>query len=300
MGIILGLVAALAWGVGDFFAARLSRLAGTRRAPIFTQSLGVLASFLIICVLRKSVPAANPLSWLCVVGLGVTHALATVLFYRALEVGKVSLTTPIISAFAVVTTILAIITGEPPAKLAICGVALAITGLVLMSIGHKGDEGEARLEAELGEAEAPEKQRTGMLEAVGAALTFGFTFWGMNRMQGQFGGEWLIFMFRFVTVPILGVLFFATRGKNPIPAPIPNKSFLWICAVTVISCDTIAWMSVARGGSMENVAVVTTLASLYSAITILLTWLLWHERLEKLQWLGVAVILAGVALVGMK
>ena len=301
MGILLGLSAALAWGVGDFFAARLSRLIGTQRAPFYTQSLGVLISILLVLLLSGMIPGASGWAWVGLVGLGVVHALATVLFYRALEIGKVSLTMPITSSFAVVTGVLAYISGERPARLAIFGALLALIGLVLVTAAY---EGEA-VEEEMGEGEdreerstpVPGKARNGVPQAVGAALCFGVTFWGLDFLEPMFGAAWLLLMLRLVTLPIVAYLFYRVRHE-PVALAAGARRVLWLCAIAVITCDTIAWTAISYGRQMEDVTIVTTLASLYSAVTIFLAWLVWRERLKPLQWLGVAVILLGIVLVG--
>ena len=292
MGILLGLSAALAWGVGDFFAAHLSRLAGTRTAPLYTQSLGVLVSTLLVVVWSGRMPDAAPRVWLAVTALGVVHACATIWFYRALEVGKVSLTMPIVSSFAVVTVALAILSGERPERLAILGAAISLTGLLLVVSGSRGDIEVKRSTA------ASSQERSGVPEAIGAALCFGVTFWGMDSIEPQLGTPWLLLMLRVVTLPILCAVFFFSRHTPKVVVPREAIGVLGLCAIVVILCDTIAWVAVGVGRQSADVSIVTTLASLYSAVTICLAGLLWRERLQRRQWIGVAVILTGIGLVG--
>lgn len=297
MGILLGLCAALAWGVGDFFAARLSRLAGTRVAPLYTQTLGVGVSTLLVILLAGKIPTADWRAWLELAALGVVHAVATVLFYRALEIGKVSITMPITSSFAVVTGVLALLSGERPARLAMLGAVISLAGLLFVTAGHSGESVEAELSNDV-RTRAPSPSR-GVIEAIGAALCFGITFWRLDFLEPQFGAPWLLLGLRVVTLPILGALFFASRAAPSTLIAKKEKGVLWLCAIAVITCDTAAWLAVAYGRRSEDVSVVTTLASLYSAVTVCLAWLLWRERLQKWQWLGVAAILAGVVLVGL-
>lgn len=46
-----------------------------------------------------------------------------------------------------------------------------------------------------------------------------------------------------------------------------------------------------------NVTMVVTITALYPVVTILLGWLLLHERVEPRQWLGIALALVAMALV---
>ena len=49
----------------------------------------------------------------------------------------------------------------------------------------------------------------------------------------------------------------------------------------------------------EYVSIVTAVASLFSVVTLLLAGLVLRERLRAVQWVGVAVILAGILLVSL-
>jgi uncharacterized membrane protein len=47
------------------------------------------------------------------------------------------------------------------------------------------------------------------------------------------------------------------------------------------------------------VSIVTALASIFSAVTVLLAWVFLRERLHVVQWAGVAGLLIGVLLVSL-
>jgi drug/metabolite transporter (DMT)-like permease len=58
-----------------------------------------------------------------------------------------------------------------------------------------------------------------------------------------------------------------------------------------------AFLSVAIGYTTDQVSVVSVLASLFSAVTVLLAWIFLHEKLQWSQWLGIVIIFLGVSLV---
>jgi len=58
--------------------------------------------------------------------------------------------------------------------------------------------------------------------------------------------------------------------------------------------DTGAFVLNNRGMQLEQVSVVSVLASLYGAITVLLAAAFLRERLTRWQWLGVAAIFTGI------
>lgn len=60
---------------------------------------------------------------------------------------------------------------------------------------------------------------------------------------------------------------------------------------------TVAFLAGAEGLRSDQVAVVSVIISLFSAVTVLLAWGVLRERLRSSQWIGVGVILVGVSLV---
>ncbi len=47
------------------------------------------------------------------------------------------------------------------------------------------------------------------------------------------------------------------------------------------------------------VSVVSVLASLYGAVTVLLSWIFLREKLGRSQWLGIALIFVGIIFVSL-
>ena len=72
---------------------------------------------------------------------------------------------------------------------------------------------------------------------------------------------------------------------------------LLVLAAAVL--DTLAYVAFNLGIASAYTSIVTALASLFSAVTVLLAWAILRERLAPAQWTGVAVILAGVLLVSL-
>ena len=50
---------------------------------------------------------------------------------------------------------------------------------------------------------------------------------------------------------------------------------------------------------MGHVAVVSVLASLYGAVTVLLSWVFLREQIERSQWLGIVLIFVGIVFVSL-
>jgi drug/metabolite transporter (DMT)-like permease len=61
--------------------------------------------------------------------------------------------------------------------------------------------------------------------------------------------------------------------------------------------DTSAFVLNNRGMQLEQVSVVSVLASLYGAVTVFLAAIFLREQLSRWQWLGIVAIFAGIALI---
>jgi drug/metabolite transporter (DMT)-like permease len=78
---------------------------------------------------------------------------------------------------------------------------------------------------------------------------------------------------------------------------IQPSSKIVLLAVGAAAADTAAWLTYIEGTRSSYATVVTALASLFSAVTVLLAWRFFRERLAAHQWAGIAVILLGILLV---
>lgn len=289
IGVLLGVSAAFFWGTSDFLAARVARGVGAIRALLLTQSLG-LAGIATILWWRGTLPEATPRVMLLMLGIGLTQAVAVFLFYRAFEIGKLSLVAPITSGFAVVTAILALLSGERPSALALVGAVLLICGVLFVTSQHRSSGGEDA------DVDARSTLR-GVPEAIAAAFAYGIIFWGLDYVVPELGPVWPLACLRVLAISCLLMVFLALRPPMPLHR---EKTGLGWSAVGVAAADTAAWISFNAGTQSADVAIVTALSSMYSAVAIFYGLLFLRERLLRVQWLGIGLILMGVLLVGVK
>ena len=134
MGIALGLAAALSWGLADYFAAMSSRRTGALRVVL---GFHLLATALLAVILFASGGGLSDLTggdlaWFAF--LGVLGWLSYLAFYRALAIGPISIVSPIVSAYAAVTVICAVlISGERLSAGEVLAIAIALLGVLLAS-----------------------------------------------------------------------------------------------------------------------------------------------------------------------
>jgi drug/metabolite transporter (DMT)-like permease len=284
IGLLGGLTAALCFGVGDFLVQPLTRERGWMPAVLGVQIVSVIA--LLIAALIWHGPLELDRIDVSVVVLGTVNTLGIIALYRAFEVGKLSLVSPIAGSMGAFTLVFAWLAGQSPAAIVLPGLGAVLLGIVLASLASShGDNG-------------PSKARVGRALGVGWALLsavgFGWVFFRLGTVADALGSAWAIFGLRLVAIPWLLLTARAMRislRKPPDPAsPRPSRSLL----VAVAVLDSSGLIALSLGSVHGSVAIAAVLASAFPVVTILLARVRLHERLAWWQWIGVAAILSGV------
>ena len=312
-GIGFGLMAAVCWGVGDYVVTNLARRVGTPRAMAFVQTFSLLCWIVLLLLPAQLLWGRESVSlwsgfyerigqwpaWAWMIMAGVCHVVGIALSYRAFEIGTLALVAPISSSFAIVTAVLSTNTREtlPPAVMA--GVGLLLLGIVLAT----------RTPATPDETN---KGLKGVPEALGSALAYGVMFWMMEPGEEKLGPVLPLIVLKIMATAsalIGSSIAFGAKNKSQTANTVDESSssaslpdigspILWMAlAITVALLDSFAWLSYSAGDRTGSTTIVTALASLFSVVTILLAWLLFKDRLARLQWAGIAIILAGVLIV---
>jgi len=300
-GVLLGLSAALLWGVADFCARGASRAAGTFRTLLVVEIIAIPAVLLLAAPFGLVTLRAE--QWpliLTAVLVGLIILGGAGLLYRAFAIGKLALVSPIASAFAAVTALLAIAAGERLAGGVLLGVILTLAGVVLASSSSgAAPTAETKPDALSG------RMRTfapGLLEAIGAMLTFGVGYWLLDFIVPTLGGVTTAFIAKVGDLIVLGgaalFLMWRTPRKTQPESRLVWPFWLWVIPTALL--DTAANIAYNIGIATALTSVVVTLSSLFSAVTVLLAWIILRERLARLQWAGVLTILLGVMLVNLR
>lgn len=213
---------------------------------------------------------------------GVAGGLAVLWFYAALASGPMSVVSPVAALLTSALPLLGgLVVGERPSAGALVGAVLAVAAVVLVS----------RQEGSAVDAAAP--ATTGpkvMLLTFGAGIMFALYFVLLHEVPAD-TGLWPVFASRVtatatVVVPALatGSLRFA-RGRAG-----------WLALVAGV-LDVVANVAMLRGLQTGMLSLVSVLASLYPAGTVLMARFLLGERWGRLQKIGLALAAASVALI---
>jgi drug/metabolite transporter (DMT)-like permease len=297
--ILLGLMGAIFWGSADFAARFSARRVGAYRTLLFMQLFGFLAltAYLEFTGGITRGVAAGWRPWALAVVSGLLNMIASLSLYYSFQVGVMSIVGPISSSYPALTVALSLLSGERLPVMRAAGLVVTLAGVILAAISFAPASDAAPSVPE--KTSAPEEKGAahfstqGVGWAIFAAVVFGVLFWFLGfhvvPVVGTVVSVWVIRLTSFSSL-----LLCAAPARQSIG--LPRGEVCWLLlAVGVL--DTAAFIANNAGLHTGQVSVVSVLASLYGAVTVLLSWIFLRERLERTQWLGVFLIFAGIVLV---
>jgi drug/metabolite transporter (DMT)-like permease len=300
LAIILGLTGAISWGAADFAARFASRQVGAYRTLFFMQFFGFLA----LSVYLKSTggfshgiaPGWQP--WAMAVAAGLLNMLASLALYHSFEHGTMSIVGPVSSSYPALTAALSLLSGERIHAVRATGLGVTLLGVILAATSFaQSKPTPAEKNAEYPRAARAENSRahlsTGVGWAICAALGFGVLFWFLGfHVVPAVGSAVSVWVMRLTALVALSLAAAPTSQTLRLP-----RGSVWWLLLAVGILDTGAFVANNAGLSTGQVSVVSVLASLYGAFTVLLAWIFLRERLERSQWLGIVLIFIGIVLV---
>lgn len=294
--ILLGLIGALCWGGSDFAARFASRQVGAYRTLLYMQLFGfvVLSAYLKFTSGFSQVTATGWRPWAFAVAAGLMNMTASLALYYSFQIGVMSIVAPVSSCYPALTVVLSLLSGERMPPVRAVGLAVTLLGVILAAITFASHAMPAANSsaASVQPASKPRLSR-GVGWAILAALFFGVLFWFLGYyvvpVVGSVISVWVIRLTSFATLVLA-----AAPARQSLRLPCGG---VWWLLASVGVMDTAAFVANNAGLHTGQVSVVSVLASLYGAVTVLLSWIVLRERLERAQWFGVALIFIGIVLV---
>ena len=198
------------------------------------------------------------------------------LVYSSLRLGKVGVVAPITSAQGAAAAVIAVIAGEQIATGA--GIALACDRRRRRPVEHVPNE---RRRLRIGARDSA------VALAIGAALFFGLGLFAMGRLSEDIPIAWIIFPSRTIAVLLVTVPLALTGRMQMTREAAPLVLASGLLEVAGLVAFTI--------GARHGIAVAAVLGSQFAAIAAIAAFVLFRERLARIQIVGVAVIAVGVA-----
>jgi drug/metabolite transporter (DMT)-like permease len=284
--VVLALGAAAVYGASDFFGAFAAR-----RIPLVTATLFnyAVASLLIVpAVFIVGGAWSNGALWTGVL-CGTLAVFGLLAFYGVLAIGPMSLLSPLIALIqSIVPVAIAAVTGQGLSVLGWVAIGIGVVALLLLAPAPKRGQEHISLR--------------GAVLAVASGLLLGASLIVLDfapKDSGVIPAMWEI-----VTgTAILGLAWLVLRAVGPRPGlsflqPGPDavrtlsNRKAWVAAavsgVLVAFADTFIVLALHLG----NLAVVSVLTSLYPVVTVILAATVLKERMTKLQFVAVGLVIA--------
>ena len=275
MALLLGLVAALSWGIHDVTVRRISQT-----APLMATLLGVLlvgAVFqTIVLSATGGFPALPRTAILYSVLAGFAFTLAGASLYGAFQRGPVRIVAPIIGSFPILTLAVAAWRGTPVSPLEWIAVLAVVLGITVVAVCANETE-----------ESYPPLGRTialSLLASVGFFATF-----ALGQEAARIADALpSILVTRLAAVAVLLPIMIVMG----LPL-LPGRS-AWVFVAVMGVLDGIALMCVLIAGDMPSAEYAVVASSIFGLVTVVLARIFLGETMTRAQWLGCLVTFAAI------
>src|SRR5215472_14859441 len=268
----LSLLAAAAWGGGDFSGGVASKRASVFRIVAGAHFVGLLSMLLMASLTGEPVPPRADLLW--GVFAGVSGAFGIAALYKALAVGRMGVIAPVASVVTGIFPVLFSMRSEGlPDRVQMLGFALALLSIWLVARPNQ-----------LGNSQR------GLGLAVFAGLMFGLFLVG-GKQSGHHAVFWPLVAARTASTALV-LIIVAVAPRDPRPL----RPALWTMVFSGLldSAGNALFIAATRHGRLDVSAV---LSSLYPASTVILARVLLKEKISPMQGAGIVCALVSVGLI---
>lgn len=261
----------------------------TRRTGVIRTSLGMqgigLAIYAAALAALGQWPAFTWEQLPYAVALAVLGTSSLALLYRAFALGPIAVVSPIVASYAALTVVLIVIfLGERLTSGQAVAIAVTFVGVVVASTDVRA------LRQTLGRPS--EGVRIGMV------ATAGFSLWGLVFALGTRATEplALIVVLRLCSIALLTVLVLVRRVSIAPLAAAPALGLVTLVGIFDTGANVLMGLGIDRGFA----SFVLTGSGAYPIIPAVLAILVLRERLAPNQYLGVAILIAGLVALGLQ
>lgn len=284
MAVTLALISALTYGVSDFLGGIFSRRASAWQISVCGQTSAAAVSWVAALAVAGD-PTGRDLLLGSLAGLGTGFGI--VFLYRGLAHGRMGVVAPVSAVgSALVPLVVGVAQGDRPSTLAVVGVVCAFPAIWL--VARPPEEADGPLAAGPRAAESS----SGFVDGVLAGIGFGVLFAALGQVPESAGFAPLAMA---NSTAILAVIAIAvTLRESWVPRSRAAARGLLLGPLGFVASGT--FLLATHQGLLSIVSVI---AALYPASTVLLAWLVLRERIGRGQAVGLAAAALAVSLVAL-
>jgi drug/metabolite transporter (DMT)-like permease len=283
-GMLLGLAASASWALANVVVQRAGRAVGALRALLWAQVVGIALSAIGTAAFDDRTASFTVATGGWVAVAGVSALLAYFCLFYAFEHGRLTLAVPIMSSWAVIASGLSLVLFHEQLTVAeLVGAAAVIAGAVVVA-----------RHAQRVETTAGGTQPRWLLAAVGAAVGFGVLIPAMRRMAPVFGSVGTIGAVYVADLVLALPLAIGFRIDLRLP-----RGRAWLPVFLAGFFETAGSVCIVLGARHAPLAIVSPLASLAAAFTVLYAWAILGERPARRVLIGAVLVSVGVVVLAL-
>lgn len=277
MTVVLGLAAALLYGIGDFAGGFASRRHTAVTVLLLSYPVGAVLMAAMLPFFGGEL-SAKALAY-GVLG-GVAGLVGVIVLYTLMTLAPINVVSPVSAVLAaIVPVVVGVVIGERPEWAAWIGIVLGLVAVVFVSRTTEADP-HGRIVVRI------------LLLACVSGLGFGLYFVFLAR-AGDDSGLWPLVVSRFASAALI------------VPVAKVRGAIHWVSGrmlgviVLTGACDALANMCFLLATRHGLLSLASVLTSLYPATTVVLAVWLLRERANNVQRLGLALAGAAIVLITM-
>jgi drug/metabolite transporter (DMT)-like permease len=284
---LFGLSAAICWGFGDLFVAKVARKIGsTNGALLVTSAEAIMYAVIFMLFLRGDALFTAEAFWYALIG-SVSFGFAQAMFYKSMGLGPVGLVSAISSTYPLVALIVGVLLfGAVVSAWQFVGVVLIVVGVMFASgLGNK-------VSTNVGKGPV-----IAFLPALGWGMGASFIIHAISLMSWQ-----TTFLIELVTAPLVLVAltpFIKGKEKVNLRSLRAASAMPVVFAAAILEMGGLLLLNLGLNANPGAGAVVVAVSSCYPVLVIFLALRHLKEQIPLIPLVGGVIGVAGVVILSL-
>lgn len=281
VSIFSGLGGMFGWGTSDFFAKLTSDKIGHTKTFFWSQVAGLIFVLFLLPIFGLNILFSTNF-YLLIIVASFFYASGYLFFYKAFEIGNVTIVSATINLNVIIAMLLAFLfLGQRLTFMQSIAVFMVIFGVILVSINFKDLKKNGL------------NLMTGVKETLMASVLYA-VFWNLSEIISENIGWLATSLFVKIFAIILLIAFSKFAASDLSLRNSASKIKLVVFLVGVLEAAAI--VSVNFGLERGDLILVSPISSALSIVTISLAVIFLKEKVTKIQTLGIITAIAGIIL----